>query len=139
VNSDTFALYSLNQAHNVITTLWLGKIRPAIQAGQRMVVTVRPATRSSEQNAKFHALLGDISKQVEWAGARREPETWKRLIVAAWLRARGEHVEVLPALDGRGVDVVFERTSKLSVPLMSELIEFTLAWAAQNGVETGDA
>lgn len=54
--------------------------------------------------------------------------------MAAWTRAIGEPVEILPALDGNGVDIVFRKTSKLSVSECSELIEFVLAWATENGV-----
>ena len=96
---------------------------------------LRQKRRSTEQNARLHAMLGDIAKQKEWAGARRDIETWKRLMTAAWLRARGEHVEMLPAIDGNGVDIVFRRTSKLSVAECSELCDFIEAWAVDNDVQ----
>jgi len=38
---------------------------------------------------------------------------------------------VVPALDGHGVDVVFQRTSRLSKAEMAELIDFIQAWEAQ--------
>lgn len=104
-------------------------------AGHRLTVTVKKATRSTDQNALLHKAISEIAKQVEWAGKRRSPETWKRLLVAAWLRAKNEHVEVLPAIDGHGVDVVFERTSRLTVAECSDLMEFVFSWAAQNSVE----
>jgi hypothetical protein len=53
---------------------------------------------------------------------------------AAWLRARGEHVEILPALDGHGVDVVFRPTSKLSRAECAELSEFIMAWGTERDV-----
>ena len=71
-----------------------------------------------------------MATQIEWAGKRRDVETWKRLLIAAWLRARGESVELLPALDGNGVDVVFARTSKLTGAECSELCEFIYAWGS---------
>lgn len=108
-------------------------------AGHRLVLEVRPETRSSAQNAKLHAMLQDVARQVEWAGAKRDVTTWKRLMTAAWLRARGEPVEVLPAIDGHGVDIVFERTSRLSCGECAELIEFIQAWGAQQGVRFEDA
>lgn len=98
-------------------------------------VKVEPVTRSLEQNAKLHALLSDIAKQIDWAGSKRDVETWKRLLVAAWLRARGEPLEMLPAIDGHGVDIVFRRTSELTIPEMIELIEYIQAWAVDTGVE----
>lgn len=101
-------------------------------APQGWSVTIKPPTRSLEANAKLHAELAEIAEHVEWAGKKRDIEVWKRLITAAWLRARGESIEILPALDGHGVDVVFRRTSTLTVAEMSELLEFLMAWKAEN-------
>ncbi|MTW38027.1 recombination protein NinB, partial [Streptococcus pneumoniae] len=91
-----------------------------------------PAKRTDAINARLHASIGDIAKQLDWAGKRRDIETWKRLLVAAWLRARGEALEILPAIDGRGVDIVFKRTSKLTQRETGELCEYVYAWGAQN-------
>jgi len=91
--------------------------------------------RNNEQNALLHALLTEIARSVEWAGKKRDVETWKRLCTAAWLRARGESVEVLPAIDGHGIDVVFRRTSKLTKAECAELVDFVQAWAVERGVE----
>ena len=64
----------------------------------------------------------------------RDVDTWKRLLTAGWLRARGESVEILPAIDGHGVDVVFRRTSNLTIKECAELIEYVHAWGAEQGV-----
>jgi len=101
-----------------------------------MVIECRQETRSLAENAMLHALLGQISREVEWAGKKRDVETWKRLLTAAWCRARGEHVEMLPALDGHGVDIVFRRTSQLTRSECAELIEYVLAWSAEHGIGT---
>jgi hypothetical protein len=98
-------------------------------------VEIKPITRSLSQNAKLHALITDIAKTLEWAGAKRDVETWKRLLTAAWLRARGEPIEMLPALDGHGVDIVFRKTSELTVNEMIELIEYIQSWAIGNGID----
>lgn len=98
-------------------------------------VEIKPITRSLAQNAKLHALISDIARTLEWAGTKRDVETWKRLLTAAWLRARGEPIEMLPALDGHGVDIVFRRTSELTVNEMIELIEYIQAWAVGNGID----
>ena len=42
-----------------------------------------------------------------------------------------DQVLVVPALDGHGFDVVFERTSRLSKAEMADLIDFIQAWDAQ--------
>ena len=104
------------------------------EAPEGYAVEIKPITRSLAQNAKLHALITDIAKVLEWAGAKRDVETWKRLLTAAWLRARGEPIEMLPALDGHGVDIVFRRTSELTINEMIELIEYIQAWAADKNI-----
>lgn len=98
-------------------------------------VEIKPITRSLAQNAKLHALISDIARTLEWAGTKRDVETWKRLLTAAWLRARGEPIEMLPALDGHGVDIVFRRTSELTINEMIELIEYIQAWAVDKNID----
>lgn len=107
-------------------------------AGHRMVLELKPETRSGKQNRLLHAMLRDVSMQVEWAGKKRDTDVWKRLMTASWLRARGESVEILPAIDGHGIDVVFRRTSKLSKAECVELCDFIAAWCVEHGVELSD-
>lgn len=108
------------------------------KAPDGMVVTFKEPTRSGEQNRLLHAALTDIAEQVEWHGKKLALDVWKRLCTAAWLREIGESPEMIPALDGKGFDVIFERTSKLTVPQMTSLIEWVLAFGAQNGVTFKD-
>lgn len=125
----TATLFNAQQAHQALVALW-SQVKPMLIAGHRMVVEIRPETRNDGQNRLLHKMLGEIATQVEWAGKKREPEVWKRLLVACWLRARGESVEILPALDGHGIDVVFRHTSKLTRSECAELITYIEAWAA---------
>lgn len=127
--SHTITLRSAAQAESIIRKAsdW---IRRRVSDGRAVVLTLEDERRNLEQNALLHALLTDISRRHEWAGRRRDPECWKRLFVAAWCRARGEQIEMLPALDGHGVDIVFRRTSKMSKAEVSELIDYIHAWDA---------
>lgn len=120
-------LANAQQAHTALAALWRD-LKPWLIAEHRFEVEVRPERRNTEQNALLHALLSDIAGRVEWAGKKRDVETWKRLMTAAWLRARGESIEVLPAIDGHGIDVVFRRTSSLTKSECAELITFIQAW-----------
>ncbi len=129
----TLPLINPVQAHQAIETAWM-HAKALLMAGHRLTLEVRPEKRSDAQNRLLHACLSEISKQVEWAGAKRDVDTWKRLLTAAWLRARGEGVEVLPAIDGHGIDVVFRHTSKLTKAECAELSEFVMAWAAERGI-----
>ena len=90
--------------------------------------------RSSEQNAKLHAMLSDIAKQVEHAGKKWNVLIWKRLCTAAWLREEGENATMIPALDGNGFDVIYERTSKLGIKKCASLIEWITAFGAEHQV-----
>lgn len=130
----TMSLYNAQQAHQAIKTAWAHAKGWLGAGGQRLVLEIRPEKRSDAQNRLLHACLFEISRQVEWAGAKRDVDTWKRLLTAAWLRARGEPIEMLPALDGHGVDIVFRRTSQLTKAECAELSEFVMAWAAERGI-----
>jgi hypothetical protein len=98
----------------------------------------RLVQRTGEQNDKLHALLQDISEQKQWAGHWLDVEDWKRLITAAWERANGRQSRIFPSLDGQGIDVVYQRTSRLSKQEMIELIEYATAWAVQNEVKLAE-
>ena len=124
------------QAKKAIDEVLWPAVKNHLMAGQRMVIECRQETRSLAENAMLHALLSEISSKVEWAGKKRDPETWKRLLTAAWCRARNEHIEMLPAIDGHGVEIVFRRTSQLTRSECAELIEYVLAWAAEHGIGT---
>jgi len=100
-------------------------------APEGYIVTVAEPTRSGDQNALLHALIGEIAASQEWAGKKRDAEVWKRLLVAAWCRVRGESMEILPALDGHGVDIVPARTSGLSRAECADLITYIESWQAE--------
>jgi hypothetical protein len=116
-------------AHVTLQRLW-GWLKPRLLQGQRITLSVEEERRNNSQNALLHATLADIASRREWAGRKWEAEVWKRLLTAAWMRTRGEQLVVVPALDGHGVDVVFQRTSRLSKAEMAELIDFIQAWEA---------
>lgn len=90
------------------------------------------APRSSDANRKFHAMLRDISKQVKWAGALMDEETWKRVMLAAKF---GQKVIANP-LDGITPIVVNARRSRtLSKDEMTEFIAEIEAFGVEQGVE----
>ena len=97
-------------------------------------IAISDEDRSSEQNAKLHAMLSDIAKQVEHAGKKWNVLIWKRLCTAAWLREEGENATMIPALDGNGFDVIYERTSKLGIKKCASLIEWITAFGAEHQV-----
>lgn len=128
----SIVIRDLQRGHAAYVALWQ-EMKPLVMAGHVLVVSVKPETRSDAANRLLHATLTDIATQIEWAGKKRDVEVWKRLLTAAWLRARGEHVEILPAVDNHGVDIVFQRTSQLSRAECSELQEFVFCWGVEHG------
>ncbi len=109
-----------------------------MQAQDGYIVTIQEATRTLDQNAKLHAALADIARQVEWHGERMDIEDWKRLLTAAWARAERQPVKLVPALDGNGFDVLYRRTSCMSKSEVSGLIEYLHAWGTDQGVIWSD-
>jgi hypothetical protein len=130
-------LHNAQQGHEVLLRLWT-EVKPYLLAGHKLEVRVKPETRSTAENALLHALISEIAAQKEWAGKKRDAEVWKRLLVASWCRVHGEAVEILPALDGHGVDIVPARTSQLSKAECADLITYVQSWAIDNGIELRD-
>ena len=128
-------LHNAQQAHSAIQQAWAHAKDWLVAGGARLVLEVKPETRSYRQNRLLHATIADIARQAEWAGSKRDAETWKRLLVAAWSRVHGQALEILPALDGHGVDIVPRRTSGLSKSECVDLTEFVTAWAVEHGVK----
>ena len=113
-------------------------MRDCYASGQPFEMEFREPRRTSPENRLLHVLLSELARKVEWAGQKRDAETWKRLCVSAWCRANGESVEILPALDGHGIDIVPVRTSRLSKRACADLIEWVYAFGAEQGVEWTD-
>lgn len=87
--------------------------------------------RTRKQNRKFHAMLRDISKQVKWAGALMDEETWKRIMLAAKYEQR-----IVPnPITGIGMVVVNTKRSRdLSLEEMTDFIGEIQAFGDTQGV-----
>lgn len=96
------------------------------------VVTVKPPTRSLDQNAKMHAMLSDVSR-AKPEGRVHTPDVWKCLFMAAC----GHEVQFLMGLDGNPFPAGF-RSSRLSKDQMAELLSFIDAWGSERGVQWSD-
>lgn len=103
-------------------------------------VKVSKPDRNLEQNKHYHALLGDIAKQLIWPqpprndGQLHEIEWWKRRTSLGWLIDKKKEFEVIESLEGAEVGILLPHTSDLSEPDMQELIEWTASFGAHNGV-----
>ena len=124
----TLALYNPQQAHSALSEVW-PQIKAYLMAGHRLQFSVKPQTRSLEQNARLWAMLTDISEQVEWYGRKLTPENWKHVFTAALKKQ-----DVVPGLDG-GFVVLGQSTSKMTKSEMAELQTLMEAFGADKGVK----
>jgi hypothetical protein len=129
----TIYLDNPQQGHRALSELWVF-LKPLLLSGRRYVVTVKEAQRTIRQNALLHARVSDISSQVKWCDEMLDVDDWKRLLMAAWLRARGEDVKILPALDGHGVEIVYRKTSDLTKAECVEFCDYIMWWGTEKGV-----
>jgi hypothetical protein len=130
----TVVMWNAQQGYQQLLHLW-GWLKAMLIAGHRIVVDARLETRSDAQNRLLHSRIGDVAKQLKWGGETLPMDDWKRLLTAAWCRTRNEGVRIVPALDGQGFDVLYQRTSKLSRAECADLSEYIMAWGSERGVE----
>ena len=128
MNALTISLYNRQQARQALTAQVFPYLDSALQGSRRWVLTIRPETRSLQQNARLWAMLTDISQQVDWYGRKLSPENWKHVFSAALKKQ-----DVVPGLDG-GFVVLGLSTSKMTVGEMADLQELMEAFGAENGV-----
>ena len=130
-----FTLYTVEHRNNCVQVI--DKYQHYAQANTPLVVIIKPKkiTRNQRQNALLHAVLADISKQVKWHGQMFDLVTWKRLCMASWLREKREQPCLIPALDGHGVDIIFERTSQLNVKDCAEFCTWCIAFGDEHNVK----
>jgi hypothetical protein len=92
-----------------------------------------PPTRSLEQSAKFHAICGDLAKQLPYAGKRRTLDEWKFLLISGHSVATKEGTEIVPGLEGEFLNLR-ESSASMTVARMGSLIEYATAYAVSAGV-----
>jgi len=97
-------------------------------------VRVGPPDRLLVQNAKFHAMCGDISKQKKYLGRKLTLGQWKILMISAHSIETGLGADVVPGLTGEFVNLR-ESSAGMSIRRMASLIEYTACWGTQNDVQ----
>jgi len=131
----TVTLFNAQQGYQQLLAVW-HQAKAMLIAGHRMVLTLTPANKSREQEEKYHAMIGDISKQAKHLGSSWKPEDWKRLLLDKFARETNRtHGKVIPNLDKTGVVEVGLQSRKFSVADGSEFIEWLFAWGTENGIE----
>lgn len=128
MNALTIPLYNRQQARQALTAQVFPYLDAALQGSRRWVLSIKPETRSLQQNARLWAMLTDISQQVDWYGRKLTPENWKHVFSAALKKQ-----DVVPGLDG-GFVVLGLSTSKMTVGEMADLQTLMEAFGAEKGV-----
>lgn len=98
-------------------------------------VTLAPKQRSADQNNHFHALCADMAASgIPFAGKPRNADQWKVLFISGHAVATNTPGEVIPGLEGEFV-AIRESSATMGVGRASSLIDYTLAYMADHGVE----
>jgi len=127
-------LSSTEQAKTSIRHNW-DKITKALDAGNNLVMEIKLASKTREQEEKYHAMINDIAKQAQHLGAKWSSEDWKRLLVDQYLREVGEvQSKIIPNLDGTGIVQLGFQTRKFTKEQASEFVEWLYAWSGNNGI-----
>jgi hypothetical protein len=130
-----FTLHNSQQAHTVLKELW-PKIKETLQAGKQLRLEVKKATRSTDQNDMFHALIDKVTKEMKSAGSDWDAECWKRLLIDAWANDTGRKIgRVVPSLDGQRVVQLGVQSHKFTKEEGSEFIEWLMCWMADKGID----
>lgn len=123
-------LYEPTQAHQALRQAW-DFVKPLLLAGHRLVLEVRPETRSDAQNKLMWSVLTDLSRQVEWCGKRLTKEGWKDFITA---HLNGQ--ELIPNMHGTGFISINmgKSTSQMTKSELSAVIELAHAFGSERGI-----
>ena len=134
----TLRLHNAQQAHGAIQQAWAHAKGHLCAGGGRLVLEVRPETRSDAQNRLLHALFSDVAKQAEWMGQKRTVLEWKLLFVSGHAVATKQGADLVPGIEGEFLNLR-ESTARMGKARMASLLEYVMAWAIDHGVELREA
>jgi len=111
------------------------------------MVTFQEPVKKRIQEEKYHAMFRDIAKQCFYNGRKLGDETWKRLLVEAFVHIMREEAKaqgkpdpfpqggaLLPSIDGLRIVQVEVLTRNLTVNQASQLIEYLYAFGAEREI-----
>lgn len=108
--------------------------------------------KSREQEEKYHSMVSDIAKHCTFMGRKWDKESWKRLLIDAFVRVMREEAkatgnpdpfagegEVVPALDGQGFVQLGVQSRSFKKGIASQFIEYLSAYGNENGVRWAES
>ena len=115
-------------------------------------VRISEPQKSRDQEEKYHAMIGDISKQCEFLGRNWTLEDWKRLLVDDFVeemrnlaKANGEpdpfsdQGHVSPSLDGKRIVQLGVQTRKFKKKTACDFIEFLYSYGCDRLVKWSES
>lgn len=137
----TVFLRNAQQGHGAILLMW-DHCKPWLIAGHELMLRVTQILKKREQEEKYHAMIGDIARQVQHVGRYWDADDMKRFLVdefAEEMRAIGQPLHhdsrVFPSLDGRRIVQLGIQTREFWVSEASAFIEYLYAKGAETGVQ----
>lgn len=104
--------------------------------------------KSRAQEEKYHAMISDISKQLLHNGEKLDAESWKRLLIEAFVIvmqeiAKGENkpdpfhgkARLIMSLDGKRIVQLGVQSRLFGKKVASDFIEYLYAYGVDNGVK----
>lgn len=110
------------------------EIAKSLPVNKPLMAVIGEAQRSQLQNEIFHAICGDLAKQLKWAGESRTLHQWKLLLISGHSIATGDDPNLVSGIEGEIISLR-EKTSEMGVKRMSSLIEYSIAFAENSGVK----
>ena len=105
------------------------------------LVAVSEPTKKRAQEEKYHAMIGDIARQITHLGRKWDTDDMKRILVddfAEVMRSAGTPLHhdsrVTPSLDGRRIVQLGIQTREFRVKEAAQFIEYLYALGAEHGV-----
>jgi len=119
--------------HTVIQDMWQW-VKAMTMAGHKVSIEAKPETRTTAQNRMLWSCLTDISAQVQWPvdgkTQKLDAEEWKHILSAGLKK----HQRVAQGIEG-GFVMLGQRTSRMTVAEMGELITLAHAFGDERGVQ----
>lgn len=122
----------------IVARLPVDELRPL-----RIVIDDPLPAKSRDQEAKYHAMIGDIARQYEHCGRRWAEDDMKRILIDQFKRDTIKDpdiaglwhsmgvMEMAPALDGSGVVMLGVQSRKFPLRLAIVFIEWLYALGAE--------
>jgi hypothetical protein len=124
---------------SIMTACW-DFVSEAIQSGA-LDVTVARASKTRLQEARYHAMINDISKQVDFDGVRYDTTTWKAQLIDQFQQEKlllGEPLakpgRTVMSLDKQRIVQIRPSSTDFRKKEASDFIEYLFSFGAESNI-----